>query len=340
MGQLLGGTANRQAGGSFASTDVPTEEARELFREVDVENSHAFHETLNSKRFLRSTTTDNFEQFLLEFSVPIERYVSTMLQRFHSVRVAVFVHPTYTKVANTGSAHIPPFSPVLRTRLIAVLRKHAIPQFIHDALETLRSRHATFMRESSGLRLESIRMGDIQVTKVEHMAYAGRAYTELPEFLSKKKAIVNVHNNDNRCFGYALLSSLHPATDHVSRRNHYDPFFAVHPALRELEYPVEIDQFEHVEAQINIPFNVYTFYDDDGRARYPLYLSRENPDTAIDLLFWDGHYAWIKSFTRFLGDQNPNGHERFYCKCCFGRFTELTALTNHKYTRCRRRAPS
>jgi hypothetical protein len=214
--------------------------------------------------------------------------------------------------------------------LIAVLRKHAIPQFIHDALETLRSRHATLMRESSGLRLESIRMGDIQVTKVEHMAYAGRAYTELPEFLSKKKAIVNVHNNDNRCFGYALLSSLHPATDHVSRRNHYDPFFAVHPALRELEYPVEIDQFEHVEAQINIPFNVYTFYDDDGRARYPLYLSRENPDTAIDLLFWDGHYAWIKSFTRFLGDQNPNGHERFYCKCCFGRFTELTALTNHK----------
>ena len=81
MGQLLGGTANQQAGGSFASTDVPTEEARELFREVDVENSHAFHETLNSKRFLRSATTDNFEQFLLEFSVPIERYVNAMLQR-------------------------------------------------------------------------------------------------------------------------------------------------------------------------------------------------------------------------------------------------------------------
>jgi hypothetical protein len=35
----------------------------------------------------------------------------------------------------------------------------------------------------------------------------GRAYVELPEYL-EKKAIVNVQNRDNRCFGYALLSWL------------------------------------------------------------------------------------------------------------------------------------
>ena len=297
MGQLLAGATNRQSGGSFASTTVPTEEARELFHEVNVENPHAFHETLNSKRFVRSAATDNFDQFLTEFSAPIERYVTAMLHRFHTIRAAVFVHPTYAKVSNTGPTPIPPFSPVLRTKLIAVLRTHAIPQFMHEVLETLRTRHTTFMRESSGLRLESIRMGDIQITRVEHMAYVGRAYTELPKFLLQKKAIINVHNNDNRCFGYALLSSLHPATSNVSRRTQYDQFFAAHPALNALEYPVDINQFEDVEERINIPFNVYTFYDDEGRARYPLYLSRENPDTAVDLLFWNGHYAWIKSFT-------------------------------------------
>jgi hypothetical protein len=143
MGQLLGRATNQQAGGSFASTNVPNEEARELFNEVDVDNAHAFHETLNSKRFVRSSTTDNIEQFLLEFSVPIGRYLRAMVNRFHSVRVAVFIHPTYTKVTNTGAAPIPPFSPVLRTRLLGVLRAQAIPQFIHDVVETLRTRHAT-----------------------------------------------------------------------------------------------------------------------------------------------------------------------------------------------------
>jgi hypothetical protein len=128
MGQLLGGTTNQQTGGSFASTDVPTEEARELFHEIKVGSPSAFHETLNSKRFVRSATTDNFEQFLMEFSVPIERYVKAMLRRYHSVRAAVFVHPTCAKVSNTGPTLIPPFSPVLRTRLLAVLREHAVPQ--------------------------------------------------------------------------------------------------------------------------------------------------------------------------------------------------------------------
>jgi hypothetical protein len=159
-----------------------------LLHEVDVDNSRAFRETLSPKRFVRSADTNNIEQFLMEFSI----------------------HPSYTKVSNAGQTPIPTFSPVLRTRLIAVLRARAIPQFVHDVLETLRTRHATYMRESSGLQLESIRMGDTQIARVKHMTYAGRAYAELAQFLLKKHAIVNVHNSDNRCFGHAFLSSLHP----------------------------------------------------------------------------------------------------------------------------------
>jgi hypothetical protein len=73
MCQLLAGATNQKTGDSFASTDVPTEEARELFREVDLDNPLPFRVTLNSKRFVRSATTENFQQFLLQFSVPIER---------------------------------------------------------------------------------------------------------------------------------------------------------------------------------------------------------------------------------------------------------------------------
>jgi hypothetical protein len=61
VGQLLSGAANHIPGGSFASTTVPAEGARELFREVDVDSSQAFNERLNSKRFVRSAATDNFE---------------------------------------------------------------------------------------------------------------------------------------------------------------------------------------------------------------------------------------------------------------------------------------
>jgi hypothetical protein len=126
-----------------------------------------------------------------------------------------------------------------------------------------------------------------------------------------------------------LLSALHPATAHVSRTNNYDRFFARHPAINGLDYPIQIDQLEEVEHQHNIPFNVCSFFDDEGRARYPLYISRVNPDAAYDILFWEGHYAWIKS-SWVLAEQSANGHLCLYCRRCFGRFTAQSAFDRHK----------
>jgi hypothetical protein len=244
MGLLLSQRADQQAGAVFHATDVPAAEALTLFQEAD--QTPAFNETLCSKRFVRSAPSDNMEQFLLELVPPMERFITSMVRRFHSIRVAVFLHPTYTKVSNTGPVAIPPFTPVLRTKLIAVLRTRAIPQLLHSVLETLRSRHAAYMRESSGLRLEEITTAEVQIAKVKYMVYSGLAYAQLPPFLFKKNAIVNVQNTDNRCFGYALLSALHRSASHVSRTSNYDRFFAQHPELSNLEYPVQIDQFEEV----------------------------------------------------------------------------------------------
>jgi hypothetical protein len=68
-----------------------------------------------------------------------------------------------------------------------------------------------------------------------------------------------------------------------------------------LAYPVQMDQFQELEQHIGIPFNVFTLCDHEGRARYPLYSGENYPNTGVDLPFWDGHFAWIKSVSRFLG---------------------------------------
>ena len=73
-----------------------------------------------------------------------------MLERYHSIKVAVFARALYAKISNAGPAVAAPFSPVLRTKLMVVLREREIPQVMHSIVETLRSRHANFMREKSG----------------------------------------------------------------------------------------------------------------------------------------------------------------------------------------------
>ena len=51
--------------------------------------------------------------------------------------------------------------------------------------------------------------------------------------------------------------------------------------------------------------NLFTFWDDEGMARTPVYISSKPYANTIDLLYWetgekdgtnsDGHYAWIKT---------------------------------------------
>ena len=333
MGAFRSRPTDTQQGAGFRSTNIPADVAAALFDVNDFEEldeQPAFHDTLASKRYIRSSATDDFERFLIEFTATLLTYIEAQIRRFNVIRVAVYLHPTYAKLEHTGAAPTAPITPVLRTKLVTVLSMQGAQQVVHGIMETLRMRHANFMREKSGLRLESLRIVDVEIARPKHLLTAGSSYTELPKFLSLKKAIVNVKNTDERCFGYAILSALHQATFHVCRPSHYDRFFAEHAELNQLTYPVETDQFERVEQRIGIPFNVFTFYDDQGQARYPLYISNLDSDAAIDLLFWNGHFAWIKSFTRFLGDQNTNGHIRYFCKRCFGRLTTHDALKNHQ----------
>ena len=43
----------------------------------------------------------------------------------------------------------------------------------------------------------------LKILKYAHLE--GRNWQRLPEFLSKKTAIINIQNHDERCFKYALI---------------------------------------------------------------------------------------------------------------------------------------
>ena len=76
--------------------------------------------------------------------------------------------------------------------------------------------------------------------------------------------------------------------------------------------------------------NLISYYDDEGRARYPLYISRRNSPTEIDLLYFDGHYAWIKNFSRLFSDLTKHKRQKFFCKRCLNHFYTPEVLARHQ----------
>ena len=294
----------------------------------EVEEENAFERYLTKTTlFSKRRECVDFEKFLDK--VLKKRLVNEIRKRVlrdRGVKIQVVPTVEYVKVKPDANSDDKPIVAHLRTRLRAVYNQHVIVSIVKALLSQIREKHCNFIRESSGLRINAIR--EVKLFSAKFSPITGRAFVELPMFLLAKKAIVNVQNKDTRCFGYALLSALHPQECHSTRPQKYNAFFAEHQ-LDTLDYPVRVDQLEEIEAKLGIPFNVFSFFDDEGKGRYPLYLSRFSPEDAIDLLYWDEHYAWIKSFSRFMADATAHRGRLWYCKRCLGHFSAERILNEH-----------
>ncbi len=103
-----------------------------------------------------------------------------------------------------------------------------------------------------------------------------------------------------------------------NRANQYLKHFA-RLGLENLQYPVSPRDMEAIEDQLQNKINIFSFFDDQGLARYPYYISKKEYEKEVDLLYWDEHYALIKKFSAFIQDRHHDGHvnSMVYCKKCF-----------------------
>ena len=81
--------------------------------------------------------------------------------------------------------------------------------------------------------------------------------------------------------------------------------------VNNIEYLVNPVGIVQIEERLNLSINLYSYFDDVGKARHPMYISRHNSPIQIDLLYFNGHYAWIKDFCRLFNDLIKRNHHCF-----------------------------
>ena len=101
--------------------------------------------------------------------------------------------------------------------------------------DRIREFNAKFIRDKSGLRLS--RVLKFILKRMKYAPLEIRGWQPLPDFLSKKKSVINIQNDDERCFGYALLYFLERAnlpdiTGNCLRATLYKDDVSAPPSLR------------------------------------------------------------------------------------------------------------
>ena len=291
--------------------------------EAEYASQKAFkHSLLHISIKLKKKCADLLE-YLKFLTDRVQKQLSKLLKRHHGLKFWLVIEVEYS-AADKEDKKVTGY---LRSRASVVHDSITLSEGVQSQVKEMEIKNANFMRQQSGLTLSAITSATLCASK--HQPLLGAMHAPLPVFVAKSMSVVNVQNEDNRCFGYALISALHPAERNPGRARQYDRFFAEH-GLDQIEYPVEPAAIPQLEDRLQINLNVFMFFDDEGKGKYPFYVSRKHFPVSIDLLHWAGHYAWIKNFERFLSSITKHNGRKFFCKRCLGHFSSEAVLEEHQ----------
>lgn len=207
----------------------------------------------------------------------------------------------------------------------------------------------------------------LEVNYNKFVRFSGTSYLPLPKSIKNKRAVINVKNNDNQCFKWAVLSALYPAEDHVDRLSKYERF-QNELNFENISFPVSLNDISTFETQNpTISINVYIIqkeYDINTKKNknmlVPIRLTKEvktkhihmlllfesdNEEFDIDVcnanksymnkVLHDDlvrtHYAWIKNLSAMIQGQvtKIKRNKKFICDRCLHFFYTQQKLDNH-----------
>ena len=177
-------------------------------------------------------------------------------------------------------------------------------------------------------------MLNLEIHTVEYKPIKGSSYIPLPDWITRKKAIVNIQNRDQKCFLWCILRYLHPrdCNDYLlTDLKKYE--FSLN--TEGIDFPMKlkhISKFEKLNPSLP---GINVFSVSDNNKFYPLKMVEKDCRNTIDWFFYEqdgvSHYSLIKNFTRLFKSEitsSKNGPV-FICKKCFTHFTKYELLQKH-----------
>ena len=190
---------------------------------------------------------------------------------------------------------------------------------------------AKFMSKDSDVRFHSVIKFELHT--VEYVPLRGDTWIPLPKELANKKAIINMKNEDNKCFLWCVLRALNQKDNHPERIDKKLMEKENTLNMEGIEYPVSLKDINKFEKQNpNIAITVLGY---EGKSVYPLRNS-DSTDRDYDIILMlieEGgvkHYCLVKNLSRLLASQVSKAErKKYFCTRCFNPFGSQEVLFKH-----------
>jgi len=272
---------------------------------------------------------NGFLRNLLEFCYADVRLTVLNLLLFmscRSIRVVVRTSAEFTREVENGTQHIDGH---FTTRPQHVANGHdfdfqQLASELDSAVETLNTR-------GSGFVLDHVT--DFTVVITQYRPLCGSSYMPTPRSIMSKHAVVNVKNNDNRCFQWAILSCLYPTKSNPTNVYSYTKYQNM-LNFDGISFPVQVKDIPQVE-KLNPQISINVISLDPENEGFSIdYISPErNRQYHVNLLLLHDentqHYVWIKSFSHLVAGRTKYNGASFVCNSCLNVFSSQRVLDAH-----------
>ena len=212
------------------------------------------------------------------------------------------------------------------------LEKTDVKVILSRLLREIMGKLADYQRNGSGWYFKEVISFEIHI--VDYKPIKGSSHIPLPDFLMRKKAIINMENKDDKCFLWCVLRYLHPREKHSTRINDLREY-ENDLNFKGINFPVKVKDIQKFENQNPNISGINIFSINDNNKIYPLRLNQKDAKKSIDLFLFSKdekqHYSLIKNFSRLMSSQitSHSSSKIQICKKCLTHFTKKYLFKKH-----------
>ena len=186
-----------------------------------------------------------------------------------------------------------------------------------------------WVSEGSGWVIDRIDSHYLNVTLSKPLN--GSSYIELPTDLrNTKKGLINIKNEDNKCFRWCHIRHLNPQEKNPQRIKKEDKKMINELNYDGINFPLSQKHYNKVKKQNSIRINVFGY--ENGQP-FPIHISKETFEDQMNLLLITKdekkHYVLIKDFNAFMYNQLKHKERKHFCMYCLQCFSSERILANY-----------
>ena len=266
------------------------------------------------------------------------------LKKHKSMKVLITVELVFTYLAEDYNFDDEDRTHTIGSRRYNILNEEDLNSAINNMASDIELLVENKNLSKSGLKIK--KMNKITIHYDKYDPTRAGTFIELPDWIAKKKACINIKHDDDYCLKYCILCRFWDIykKDHPERLYHYAKLIDNESLIKwdGVNFPASNEDIQHFEEINNNTFsvNVYTVDNDNNKIRVDRVTKIVKPNCHVNLLRLDNdegnsHYVYIKDYSRLMGSQtNKTTNRMFHCRFCQKGFKHERLLTAHTIKGC------